>query len=194
MITFKTPKHHWNYYLAIEQDLEKVSRYIEFAQPNLPVYSIELAHILLSASSEIDVLLKQVCTFVAPGQKVENIDQYRNIIVQALPNFSNETIQISRYDLSYQPWDNWPKLQNPDWWRGYNRVKHERNNYYHEACLQHTINAVGALLLTAIYYYNLAFSNEAKQAVSFKDTTHQLQPSSAFITIAADYYYEAIVG
>ena len=36
---------HWNYYLALESDLEKVARYIEFTQDNFGAYSIELAHI-----------------------------------------------------------------------------------------------------------------------------------------------------
>ncbi len=40
---------HWNYFLAIESDLEKVSRYIEFAENNYGVYSIELAHLLLTS-------------------------------------------------------------------------------------------------------------------------------------------------
>ena len=44
---------HWNYYIALEQDLAKLSRYIEFAEGNFSTYSIELAHLLLAASSEV---------------------------------------------------------------------------------------------------------------------------------------------
>ena len=46
---------HWNYYIALEQDLSKVSRFIEFSEDNFETYSIELAHLLLAASSEVDV-------------------------------------------------------------------------------------------------------------------------------------------
>jgi hypothetical protein len=49
---------HWNYFLAIESDLENLSRYIEFIDTNFKTYSIELAHLLLASSSEIDVVLK----------------------------------------------------------------------------------------------------------------------------------------
>lgn len=80
MITFKTTMLHWNYFLAIEKDLENLSRYIEFAEPNLNTYSIELTHILFSASSEVDVVMKQLCNLIDPGQKVENIDDYRVLI------------------------------------------------------------------------------------------------------------------
>ena len=60
MITFGTPKHHWNYFLAIEKDLEHLSRYIEFSDANLGTYSIELTHLLLSASSEVDVVMMNI--------------------------------------------------------------------------------------------------------------------------------------
>jgi hypothetical protein len=48
-------KLHWNYFLALERDLEVVSRYVEFSRPNFQVFSIELAHLLFAAASEVDV-------------------------------------------------------------------------------------------------------------------------------------------
>ena len=66
MITSVKTKHHWNYFLAIEKDLEKLSRYIEFSNDNLDTYSIELTHILLSSSSEVDVIMKQLCLLMNP--------------------------------------------------------------------------------------------------------------------------------
>jgi len=52
---------HWNYFLVLESDLEHISRYIEFTTDNFKVYSQEFAHILLAASSEVDVVLKSLC-------------------------------------------------------------------------------------------------------------------------------------
>jgi hypothetical protein len=51
-----TPKLHWNYFLALEQDLETVSRYVECTSDNHKIYSIELAHLLFAAASEVDVI------------------------------------------------------------------------------------------------------------------------------------------
>jgi hypothetical protein len=194
MIKFTTPKHHWNYYLAIEKDLENLSRYIEFSNENLGTYSIELTHILLSASSEIDVIMKQLCTLLDSSQTTKNIDHYKNIIQAQLQSFINEEICIDRYGLSYKPWDNWNGTQNPNWWRSYNNVKHQRNDHFNEANLQNTINAVGALMLTVVYYYKYAFSNEAQHEISFRDTTRLLQPNSSFMRINADYYYRSLIG
>ena len=157
MITFGTPKHHWNYFLAIEKDVENLSRYIEFSESNLSTYSIELTHILLSSSSEVDVIMKQLCALIAPRKKTTNIDNYRTVIKSHLESMINEEISINRYGLKFTPWVNWNETINPDWWRSYNNVKHQRNNHFNEANLQHTLNAVGALLITVVYYYKIRF-------------------------------------
>jgi len=193
MITFGTPKHHWNYFLAIEKDLENLSRYIEFASENLGTFSIELTHILLSASSEVDVIMKQLCSLISPTQATNNINEYKNIIQMHIPTFINEEIYIDRFGLSYKPWDNWRGAHNPDWWRSYNKVKHQRNSYFNEANLQNTINAVGALHLTVVYYYKYAFSNEAGHQIDFRETTRQLQPEASIMRINADYYYHHLI-
>lgn len=193
MIEFGTPKHHWNYFLAIEKDLENLSRYIEFANANLGTYSIELTHILLSASSEVDVIMKQLCMLIDPTHTAKNIDDYKNVIQAQLGTFINEEICIDRFGLSYKPWENWNGTKNPDWWRSYNNVKHQRNNHFNEANLQNTINAVGALLLTVVYYYKYAFTAEAGHEIDFREATSQLQPESSFMRINADYYYHHLV-
>jgi hypothetical protein len=193
MITFKTPKHHWNYYLALEKDLENLARYIEFCQDNLLVYSIELTHILLSASSEIDVIMKQLCLLAAPTKVVNNINDYRAIVQSQLSFMINEEVSIDRFELSFRPFENWNEARNPDWWKSYNNVKHQRDSYFFEANLQNTINAVGALLLAATHYYKLAFSKEAGHDIGYKNTTRELRPNSSFIQINADYYYRGLI-
>jgi len=57
-IKYKGGLLHWNYFLALEHDLDQASRFIEFSEQNFPVYSIELAHIFLATCSEIDVVQK----------------------------------------------------------------------------------------------------------------------------------------
>ncbi|MBN1184318.1 MAG: hypothetical protein JXB49_18655 [Bacteroidales bacterium] len=193
MITFTTPKHHWNYYLALEKDLENLSRYIEFCNDNLQTYSIELTHLLLSASSEIDVIMKEICEILDSTQNANNINDYRQIVKANLPDFVNEEIWLDRFSLSYKPWINWTGETNPDWWRSYNNVKHQRNNHYNEANLQNTINAIGALLLTTIYYYKLSFSKEAGNDINFLDTNRELQPNANFLRINEIYYYSTLI-
>jgi hypothetical protein len=86
---YRTPEStrpHWNYFLALEKDLEAASRYIEFSPDNFNTYSIELAHLLLSAASEVDTLAKCICSILDPKAKPENINEYRRIIKAAEEN------------------------------------------------------------------------------------------------------------
>ena len=75
---------HWNYYIALEQDLAKVSRFIEFSQENFDAYSIELAHLLIAASSEVDVVLKALCNLKNKSKNHKNINDYKETITQEL--------------------------------------------------------------------------------------------------------------
>ena len=192
MKAFNITKHHWNYFLALERDLEKLSRYIEFSDTNLGTYSIELAHIMLSASSEIDVVMKQLCNMSSPD-KAHNINHYKKIIKESIPNLIEEEFTISRYGITYKPWEKWLSDQNPDWWWAYNKVKHERHDYFHEANLKNTINTMGALLITTIYYYKHLFSLEANEEIDLLDTTYELEPQSSFIRLNTNYYYKSVV-
>src|SRR5947207_537638 len=98
---------HWNYFLALESDLEQISRYIEFDENNFRTYSIELAHLLLAASSEVDVIAKGICEFLEPTSPAENINQYQGIIRRKLPEFSKELVYVPRFSLTLKPWSNW---------------------------------------------------------------------------------------
>jgi len=165
MQEFITPKHHWNYFLAIEKDLEAISRYIEFSEANLNTYSIELTHILLSASSEIDVIMKQLCTLIDPEKKTNNIDDYKSVIQSHLSSFIVEEITIDRYGLIAKPWESWKGTENPIWWRGYNNVKHQRNTHF----------------------------KEANREIAFYDTTRQLESASFLRINNEDYYYSQLI-
>ena len=60
-IATDSKKIHGNYFLALEHDLEVISRYIKFREENFDVFSIELARLLLASASEVDVIAKLLC-------------------------------------------------------------------------------------------------------------------------------------
>ena len=188
MIEIHTTLGFWNYYLSIEDDLRNITRFIDFSDNNLSTYSIELARLLLAASSEIDVTLKKLCLFLDKTKNPNNINDYKNIIIDKCNQMINEEIIIHRYGLKSKPWSNWENGNNPYWWKSHNNVKHERNAYFKEANLKNTINAIGALYIINIYYYKFKFSKVLGSPFTFKETTLRLQPLSTFIKINADYY------
>jgi hypothetical protein len=121
---------HWNYFLALEKDLERVSRYIEFCPPNFQVYSIELAHLLFAAASEVDTVAKCACQSLDPSAKCGNIDDYRAFITKAEEDetypfilepseasvkvkpehrhrLSDIKVFIPHYNIELAPWTSW---------------------------------------------------------------------------------------
>lgn len=184
---------HWNYFLALERDLEEAARFIEFSEANFQTYSIELAHLLLAASSETDVVMKALCSLIAPGQRASNINQYKRIIKDHLPTFITEIVTIDRYGLRLNPWSNWQGRSNPDWWRSYNNVKHQRDDHYSEANLRNVVNSLGALLITVFYFYKQAFSMQDCISLAPRDVTRKLVPESRLLTLKSEYYYSHLI-
>src|SRR5437879_880483 len=91
MIHATASKLHWNYFLALEKDLEVVSRYVEFGSQNFDTYSIEFAHLLFAAVSEVHVIAKLLCKRLAPAQSIAAIPLAQNKLGRsAKPAFPDE--------------------------------------------------------------------------------------------------------
>ena len=150
---------HWNYFLSLDEDLARLSRFIEFDQDNFSSFSIECARILLAAASEVDIVAKQICQEFVAGSSAKNINEYREVICSGFPQFPEVQVMIPRYGINLAPWDRWSDAENPDWWRAYNKVKHERNSNFKEASLSNTLNSTaGLFILLLLFHRKLAES------------------------------------
>jgi hypothetical protein len=145
--------HYWQYFLAIETSLIKTIQYVDLTPNNYKTYSIEFARIFLSASSEIDVICKLLCEKIDPTKRAENINDYRNIITIKYPNFYSMKVLIPKYGIELTPWAKWENQKNPDWWKKYNNVKHERNAHFQDANLKNNLDSVAGLFCLVLYYY-----------------------------------------
>lgn len=150
-----TPLIHWNYFLALETDVERMARFVEFSGNNFGTYSVEMAHLFLAASSEVDVVAKQICALVDAEANPGNIEEYRTILLRHLPKLESSPVTIPRYGLNLEPWSNWRSDETPYWWRDHNKVKHQRGEYFPLANLQNVLNAMGGLFLLVLHYYRL---------------------------------------
>lgn len=145
---------HHDYYNALEQDLIKISRYIEFHETNLKTYSIELAHLLFAAASEVDVIFRKLHEHKQPKARKGNkdpryiISDYKKLTkthFRAIPKY---TCSIGRYKLYISPFKAWKNEDgNPEWWESYNKVKHNRSNEFQRANLQNALTAMCALAI-----------------------------------------------
>lgn len=149
---------HWEYFLAIESDLENCTKYVEFCYENYETYSIEFARIIMASCSEFDTVIKLTCKSIASSEKPRKILEYYPIITSKYPNFILYKMLIPRYKICLQPWKDWSETKSPNWWsKGYNKIKHERDKYFWEANLYNALNAVGGLLCGILYYYKECF-------------------------------------
>lgn len=172
--------------------MESVSRYVEFCEPNFSVYSIELARLLFAAASEVDVVAKLLCKQLSRTAPRGNINDYKRVLLSAIPNLPETKVFVPRYGLSFKPWLNWTDSQNPDWWRSYNKVKHERATHFDQATLQHSLNALGALLILVFHYYSRKLATDSNEVPQPKATTGQLLPTSSLIRLDDSFYYDPI--
>jgi hypothetical protein len=184
---------HWNYLLALESDLEKVARYIELTKENFKTYSIELAHLLLATSSEVDVVTKSLCEKINPNAFPEDINDYRKIIKEQLPCMIEEKVFIDRYGLTLHPWENWREEENPDWWRSCNKVKHERSSHFEEANLENALNAMAGLLVVIFYFYKQEFTVPTSPIpIDVQSVTERLRPKTKLLRLSSEYYHELL--
>ncbi len=169
---------HWNYFLAIEDDLERLSRFVEIDRKNFESFSIEISRILLAAAAEVDVVCKQICKKLNPNSTAENINAYRDEICANYPAIANFEVVLIRYSLSILPWEKWknPKGDPPDWWTAYNKLKHNRHTEYHRANLKNALNSVAGLFVMVLYLYKE------------KATQGELRPSPHLLQVSKNHW------
>jgi hypothetical protein len=149
---------HWNFFLAIEEDMERLSRYVDFSG-NDSVYSIEIARLFLSTCSEVDVVLKQLCVSENPNSTASSINQYYTEIADSLPRFINFEVTLPRFGLTLNPWSNWQNGNPPFWWQHHNKIKHHRHDNFEKANLKNCLNAVAGLYVAVLYLYKREAEN-----------------------------------
>jgi len=150
----------WNLFLSLEDDIARLSRYIEPTQKNFDTYSIELARVLLSACAEVDVTAKQLCIQLN-AKNAESINAYRETITSVYPQISDCTVIVPRFGLTLTPWSNWKQSQKPEWWGGYTNIKHKRHTHFSDANLKNVLNAVaGLFVLLLLLHKERAFEGK----------------------------------
>ena len=145
---------HWNYFLSLEDDIDHLSRYIEFTEKNFECFSLELARVLLTASSEVDVVAKLYCKALDEKSKAQSIGKYKEGILLGNPDFPETVVKMPRFGLTFMPWSNWKTEEvSPYWWQSYNKVKHQRHTHFDRANLKNTLNSVAGLFALLIHFY-----------------------------------------
>lgn len=155
-------------FLAIESDLLLVSRYIEFCKENMETYSFELARLLITIGSEVDIALKIFCREVDNNAELENMSDYKKILLndEKMNNVNgtfnvgkrfwdkNVRIDIPEYSMHLHPWQGLEHDKKLPWWDAYNNIKHNRIECYMEANLRNVLSAAAGLfyIIRQLYF------------------------------------------
>lgn len=184
----------WGYFLAIEQDLEQCTRYIQFDEKNYKMFSLEFARIIVASGAECDTVMKLLCESIHGSGVSDSILERFRIVNSAYPKFVEHEIEIPRYGLSFTPWKTWSSTNSPDWWNNaYNKIKHERDKYFENANLENAILATAALLCTLRYYYEELKSKQSiRLHINLSESPRLLSPKHYApwldVEITWDYY------
>jgi hypothetical protein len=189
MITYSNKNIYWNYFISIEDDLNNLSRFIEFDVRNENVFSIELVRLLISSSSEFEIVTKELCNIRDTTIRINNINDIRKNMLFFYPAIYDIEIIVPRFGLTYKPLINWKNNNNCDWWASYNSVKHTRNEKYKDANLKNVINSIGALYIANLYYYNSLQEKNLSKKINMEDTTLDLKPRPCLIKINDPSFY-----
>lgn len=144
---------HWLQFLSLEKDFVRTIEYVEVDDQNQNTFSVTYTKLLLSICSEIDVVAKLICKRINADSRARTIDNYRNEIIGKYPNFHKVEALIPRYGLNIMPWASWSGDANPEWWRSYNKVKHERDVNYNLASQKNVKEALCGLFCILLYQY-----------------------------------------
>ena len=174
---------HWQLFVSLVDEIEEISHYIELCEDNYKTYSIALTRILLSASSEVDVVAKLLCKKLY-DKKCGTIGEYKDVLTADTMELCNIEVSIPRHGLSFIPWKGWANSGNPAWWRAYNEVKHQRDKSYTLANLENCLNAVSGLCVLVSYLNDEFVQNrlKIKRPFLFLDNKYRCKSCKALTT------------
>ena len=159
---------YWNYFLTLESDFVSLSKYIAFTKNNLPVYSAEILKLFLAASSEFEVVMKEIGRKYAFEDIVcakkdcqVTIATIRDLIDKTTPLQQMKKLKtdMKNYDIHFSSVrEIWNKCRS--WWVVYNAVKHNRSQNYRRTNLRNALKALSSLFLAELFLYEKDFHNE----------------------------------
>lgn len=151
----------WNYYLHLEEDFIKLTRYIAVHKDNYKTFSDEIHKQLLSVAMEFENLNKKIskelqetlsekCNishFTNWLFKDENL--WKNIVIKVL--YSKENIELTPFKKEKFKDKDGKEKEQMLWWKAYNAIKHDRYSSYSDVNFEHLLNALAALNYCEMY-------------------------------------------
>ncbi len=175
---------YWTYFKIIEKDFLNLSEIIEINESHFKVYSRELIKLLVITCSEVDAVLRvlQNISKLGSGDGRLSIEDHFHFVKKHHSYFFKESINISPFDITLKPFENWNKKEPPSWWTAYNEVKHHRNTGYMLANLINCLNAGAALTILLL-----------KAQKSISENRLPMDPNIRLEFFGVEYNYNIVI-
>ena len=181
---------YWTQYINLEKEFRNTLHYVSLDPKNYDTFSPSFLKLVLSLGSEVDIISKVLASDVDAEFKGDNIIFYCNCITNSLPNFSEVVVKTLNEEIVLEPWKSWGDNDSPDWWKHYNKIKHDRTGispegvpYYQYANLKNVLLSLSGLYQLLMYlYYNIA--------MDIKDYVKTPLPGSRIFTLTGDFWDE----
>jgi hypothetical protein len=146
-------------YILLENDLRKIFEYVEPCSHNLNTNSHRMYELFLRASTEFESNAKGIlkANGYSTVDRNMNIRDYKKLdLATKLSEYQLEIGFWRPSKMVITPFADWKKGPSLKWYQDYNSVKHNRDEYFHLATLQNTLESVAAVL--AILYAQFDFN------------------------------------
>lgn len=164
---------HCELFLAFIDDFKRTTRYVSLSLDNVKCYSIEFLRLLLDICSEIDDVSKLLCEQIRPGSLPDRptIDNWRDIMLAEYAGLHKGRYVIGDR-LVVTPWETWGKtpIQNPEWWKAYNDIKHNRSEHFRNATQENVFTALAGLTSLSVIAFPGACHVYLQTYVRFLDS------------------------
>ncbi|WDE07826.1 hypothetical protein SG34_013630 [Thalassomonas viridans] len=183
-------KKFWQYYKTFEDDINRLSRYVEITEDNFSVYSVELTRLFLSICSEVDVVLKEKCKLIL-NKKVSKMPDYLKILHNSDSIRADQNVVSGRFGLNFLPWKSATTCESPKWWKDHNKVKHDRSEYYTKANLGNVLEALAGLYVANLHLNHLQIASISPPDYKpfFEDTVTGLVSTDDLFQLDCLFYY-----
>lgn len=165
--------NYWPVYKNLEEETLELTKYIQFTDDQLSVYSMHIADLLVRCAMEIEALSKEL--YWANGglkvydnmgverqlyfdtdclehlNKIWHLSERQVLVSSARFNFEKDENRILR------PMHKAHKRGGAKWNKAYQAVKHDRKNCLKDGNIKNLLSAMAALYMLNIYYIDEIF-------------------------------------
>lgn len=165
--------NYWPVYKNLEEETIELTKYIQFTDDQLSVYSMHIADLLVRCAMEIEALSKELYWLNGGTKVYDDTGAERQLFfdtdcLEYLNNIwhlSEKQVLVSSARFNFQETENRilkpmhkaHKRSGAKWNKAYQAVKHDRKNCLKDGNIKNLLSAMAALYVLNIYYIDEVF-------------------------------------